>query len=87
MFICANTKKACRAALGLEANFVDGTAYSSPTEAATAIAGKRTNGWWLFVTDPLTKRSLRNIRRDYIDTRSVDADDDDQDDEEDEDDT
>ena len=64
---------------------VDDKAFSSATEAATAIAGKRTNGWWFFVTDQVTKRSLRNIRRDYIDAMSVDADDDDQDDDEDED--
>jgi hypothetical protein len=66
---------------------VNGIAFSSPTEAATAIAGKRTNGWWFFVTDQATKRSLRNIRRDYIDAMSVDADDDDQDDDEDDDET
>lgn len=66
---------------------VDGIAFSSPTEAATAIAGKRTNGWWFFVTDQATKRSLRNIRRDYIDAMSVDADDDDQGDDEDDDET
>src|SRR5207247_977329 len=33
---------------------VDGIAFSSPTEAATAIAAKRTNGWWFFVTDQAT---------------------------------
>jgi hypothetical protein len=66
---------------------VDGKAFSSATEAATAIAGKRTNGWWFFVTDPATKHSLRNIRRDYIDAMSVDAEDDDQDDDGDDDET
>ena len=42
--------------------------------AATAIAGKRSN---FFVTDQPTNRSLRIIRRHYIDAMSVDVDDDD----------
>ena len=38
---------------------VDGVAYSSPSDAASAIAGKRTNGWWFFLTDQASRRSLR----------------------------
>ena len=30
---------------------VDGVAYSSPSEAATAIAGRRASGWAFFLTD------------------------------------
>jgi hypothetical protein len=65
---------------------VDGTAFSTATEAASAITGKRTNGWWFFVTDQQAERSLRTIRRDYVDAMSVDADDDEQDADDDEDD-
>jgi Protein of unknown function (DUF1524)/Restriction Enzyme Adenine Methylase Associated len=64
---------------------VDGAAFLSATEAASAITGKRTNGWWFFLTDQQTERSLRSIRRDYVDAMSVDADDDEQDADDDED--
>ena len=59
---------------------VDGVAYPGPSEAATAIAGKRTNGWWFFLTDQASRRSLRHVRRDYINAMAVDVEDDDADD-------
>jgi len=59
---------------------VEGIAFSGPSEAASSITGKRTNGWWFFLTDQASERSLRSIRRDYIDAMAVDADDDEQDD-------
>jgi hypothetical protein len=60
---------------------VDGVAYSSPTDAATAVAGKRTGGWWFFLADQASKTSLRKIRRDYVNTMAVeDVDDDEPDD-------
>jgi hypothetical protein len=62
---------------------VDGVAYPGPTDAASAIAGKRTGGWWFFMTDPAAKRSLRTVRREYIDAMAVDTDDDESDDDED----
>jgi hypothetical protein len=64
---------------------VDGVAFSSPSDAASAIAGKRTSGWWFFLTDQVSQRSLRNVRRDYIDAMAVDAQDDEPDDDLDED--
>jgi len=64
---------------------VDGTAFSSPTDAASAIAGKRTSGWWFFLTDQESERSLRSIRREYIEAMAVDAQDDEPDDDVDED--
>jgi hypothetical protein len=64
---------------------VDGVSYASPSDAAKAIAGKRTNGWWFFLTDQNTKVSLRDIRRDYIDAMAVDAEDDEADQEDDDD--
>ena len=63
---------------------VDGMAYASPTDAATAIAGKRTSGWGFFLTDQASRRSLRMVRRDYVDTMAVDAEDDEPDDDADE---
>jgi hypothetical protein len=60
---------------------VDGVAFTSPTDAATAIAGKRTSGWWFFLTDQAMRRSLRAVRRDYISAMAMDVDDDEPDDE------
>jgi hypothetical protein len=59
---------------------VDGVAFPNPTDAATSIAGKRTNGWWFFLIDQASKMSLGNVRQDYVNTMSVDADDDEPDD-------
>ncbi len=64
---------------------VDGVAFSSPTEAATAIAGKRTNGWAFFLTDQASRQSLRTVRRDYVNAMAVDVEDDEADDDGDED--
>jgi hypothetical protein len=64
---------------------VDGVAFSSPSDAASAITGKRTSGWWFFLTDQASQRSLRSVRRDYIDAMAVDAQDDEPDDDVDED--
>ncbi len=41
---------------------VDGVAYSSPSDAAAALVGKRTGGWWFFLTDQASGTSLRKIR-------------------------
>jgi Protein of unknown function DUF262/Protein of unknown function (DUF1524)/Restriction Enzyme Adenine Methylase Associated len=61
---------------------VDAVAFPNPFTAATSIVGKRTNGWWFFLTDQASKRSLRDVRRDYVDAMAVDAEDDEADDEE-----
>jgi hypothetical protein len=60
---------------------VDSVAFQRPSDAAIAITGKRTNGWWFFLTDQLSERSLRTVRRDYVDAMAVDSDDDEQDEE------
>jgi hypothetical protein len=44
-----------------------------------------TSGWWFFLTDQASERSLRSVRRDYIDAMAVDAQDDEPDDDVDED--
>jgi hypothetical protein len=61
-------------------------AYSSPSEAAAVITGNATNGWWFFLVDQASKRSLRAVRADYADELSVDGDDEGEDDDDDSDD-
>ena len=62
---------------------VDGVAYANPTDAATALTGKRTGGWWSFLTDQANRTSLQKIRRDYVNAMAVDEDDDEPDDDDD----
>jgi hypothetical protein len=62
---------------------VDGVMYESPSPAASAIVGHQMNGWWFFLVDQASRRSLRMVRRDYIDSMAVDVDDDEPDDDED----
>lgn len=63
---------------------VDGAVFESPSRAATSIAGKSTNGWSFFLVDQASKRSLRDVRRDYLDELPGDVEDEDDDDDEDE---
>jgi hypothetical protein len=63
---------------------VDGAPYSRPSQAASVIAGKRTSGWWFFLTDQTSRRSLRIVRQEYISSMAVDAEDDDDEGDEDE---
>lgn len=55
------------------------------SDAATAIVGKRTNGWWFFLADQASKRTLRMVRQDYRDAMDVDDEGDDAEDDGDED--
>jgi hypothetical protein len=55
---------------------VNGEAFSRPSDAASRIVGKRTNGWWFFLTDQAFRRSLRSVRRDYVNAMAVDVEDD-----------
>jgi hypothetical protein len=55
---------------------VNGVAYLTPSDAASAIVGKRTNGWGFFLTDQLSRQSLQDIRRDYVNTMAVNIEDD-----------
>ena len=63
---------------------VNGTAFTSPSDAASAMTGHQTNGWWFFILDPLSRRSLRSVRRDYVEQLTVDIEDDETDDDVDE---
>lgn len=63
---------------------VNGKVYSRPSDAATAIVGRPTGGWWFFVVDQDSRRSLRNIRSEYVNAKADDLEDDDDTDEDDE---
>jgi hypothetical protein len=63
---------------------VDGVAFSSASDAASAIVGKRKNGWWFFLTDQASRHSLQRVWRDYVNAMAVDVEDDEADDDEDE---
>jgi Restriction Enzyme Adenine Methylase Associated len=63
---------------------VDGVAFSSASDAAKAIVGKRTKGWWFFLTDQASRHSLQKVRRDYVNAMALDVEDDEADDDEDE---
>jgi hypothetical protein len=64
---------------------VDGRTYGAPSPAASAIRGQSTNGWWFFLVDSASRRSLRDVWRDYVDSLAVDVEDDDADEDVDED--
>lgn len=62
---------------------VDGIKFDSPSPAASTIVGHQMNGWWFFLADQASRRSLRMVRRDYIEGMAVDEEDDETDDDED----
>jgi hypothetical protein len=62
---------------------VDGSRYSTPSGASRAVSGTNENGWWFWLVDPKSKRSLTDLWREYVDQRDVDAEDDDSPDDED----
>jgi hypothetical protein len=47
---------------------IAGSIYTTPSEAAKALTGKPTNGWWFFLVDKQAKRSLREVRREYLES-------------------
>jgi hypothetical protein len=56
-----------------------GTIFEKVSRAAVSLTGKPTNGWWFFLVDQASRRSLRDVWRQYVDSRAVDAEDDDAD--------
>jgi hypothetical protein len=52
---------------------LDGKIFERVSRAAAALTGKPTNGWWFFLVDQASRRSLRDVWRQYVDSRSVDA--------------
>lgn len=61
-----------------------GVIYSSPSQAAAAIVGKSMNGWWFFLIDRQTRRSLKDVRLEYLTSMAGEADDEPDDDGDDE---
>jgi hypothetical protein len=64
---------------------IGGVVYASPSEAAKAVTGQATNGWWFFLVDKPLSRSLREVRRDYLESFAGDLEEEDADDEADDD--
>ncbi|MCC6765107.1 MAG: DUF262 domain-containing protein [Deltaproteobacteria bacterium] len=54
---------------------VDGRIFTRPSEAAVAITGRPTKGWYFFLVDQASRRSLQDVRLDYVEAMSVDDDD------------
>ena len=52
---------------------VDGQEFSRPSQAAGAITGHSTDGWWFFLVQHSPRRSLRDVWRDYVENLAVDA--------------
>jgi hypothetical protein len=50
-----------------------GKQYDSLSQAATFLTGNATNGWWFFLVDRATRRSLKHVRRDYANRMSVEG--------------
>ncbi len=53
---------------------VDGSAFQTPSGAAKHISGKGENGWWYFLVDPTSRRSLSDCFHEYVDQTSADVD-------------
>jgi hypothetical protein len=59
---------------------VNGVVFSSPSEAAKGITGAATNGWWFFLVDTQPRRSLKDVRLEYLESITAELDEDDADD-------
>jgi hypothetical protein len=66
---------------------LEGKEFDSASAAASYITGHATNGWWFFLLEPKSKRSLKALRKEYAAQLAVndqaDEDEDEDDDEED----
>lgn len=56
---------------------IDGARYATPSGAARAVVGRNENGWWFWLVDPNSKRTLGDLWREYVEQRHVEADEDD----------
>lgn len=54
---------------------INGKQFDRPSEAAAAITGHSTNGWWFLLVQQSPRRSLKDVWRDYVDSMTVDAED------------
>jgi len=57
---------------------VDGVRHASPSGAARVVSGNAENGWWFWLVDPDSNRSLHTIFREYAERQGLEADDDDE---------
>lgn len=64
---------------------VDGKPLENAGVAATEIFGKKISGWGFFFADPASGRTLRAVKREYLESLADDPDDDDQGDDDDDD--
>lgn len=58
-----------------------GSVYSSPSEAARAIAGGTVNGWWFFLVNQQSRRSLTQVRIEYLESIAAEVEEDESEDE------
>jgi Protein of unknown function (DUF1524)/Restriction Enzyme Adenine Methylase Associated len=65
---------------------LDNQRFPSASRAARALTGTSMNGWWFFLVDQVSKKSLRTVRRDYLNAMAVETEDDESDDDGDDDD-
>ena len=64
---------------------LEGVSYNSVSAAAKSLTrGVSANGWYFFLVDPVTKRRLSHLYKEYLAQRSIEDDDDEDDDDEDE---
>ena len=64
---------------------IEGAVYSSVSEAAKTLTGAAVSGWWFFLVDKQAKKSLRDVRIEYLESIAAepDVDDDETDDDDD----
>jgi hypothetical protein len=62
---------------------VDGQTFTTPSGAATYVAGGNRNGWRYFVVDPALRKRLHDLWYEYVDLTSANADESDIDDDDD----
>jgi hypothetical protein len=60
---------------------IGGVVYATPSEAAKAVTGQSTNGWWFFLADKPAAQSIRDVRREYLESFAADLEEEDADDE------
>jgi hypothetical protein len=64
---------------------LEGVIHNSVSAAARTLTGTiAANGWYFFLVDPVTKRRLSHLYKEYLAQRSIEDDDDEEDDDEDE---
>jgi hypothetical protein len=64
---------------------LEGVIHNSVSAAARTLTGTiAANGWYFFLVDPVTKRRLSHLYKEYLAQRSIEDDDDEDDDDEDE---